>query len=29
MPYSDYGHKKYFKGNIIITDPCYIIMLYY
>lgn len=25
MSYSDYGRKKYFKGDIIITDPCYVI----
>lgn len=25
MSYSNYGYKKYLKGDIIITDPCYII----
>lgn len=25
MSYSTYGNKKYFNGDIIITDPCYIL----
>lgn len=25
MAYGNYNNKKYFKGDVIITDPCYII----